>query len=79
MAASSALTSCLRSIPPYPWQHPQSTGTRWDMVEEEVCPCWRDTGNSHSVVEEMPEEEGGCWCSKGKEKVFCLPSRTFQH
>lgn len=79
MAASSALTSCFGSIPPYPRQHPRGTGTRRDMVEGEVCSCWRDTGSFHGAAEEVSEQEGGCWCSKGKEKVFCLPSRTFQH
>lgn len=79
MAASSALTSFFVSIPPCPRQHPWSTGTCRDTVEEEVCLCWRDTGNSHRVVEEESDEEGCSWCSKGKEKVFCLPNRTFLH
>lgn len=41
---------------PYPQQHPRSTDTLQDMAEEEICPCWRDSGNSHGVLEEMAEQ-----------------------
>lgn len=52
MAPSPALTSCFGSIPTIP-------APARDMVVENLCPCWRDTGDSHGAVEEVSEEKGG--------------------
>lgn len=54
------------SIPPYPQQHPWSTDTPQDMTEEKICPCWRDTGNSHGVLEE---------CQRNREALGALRER----